>query len=240
MLLHDLEWPINWWNSKPSLDLAHEDLEALGGQVEPEVRESVQVLLDAAEGYKAPSNELRERVREQLEQRSKDLPTQVLRGLVTFGIRGKMMTEPEVVGWLRPVLEKRTFSAGASADDADFLAANCLGYSDGRCADIERVCWEKFSGRLCAENHFIYLTKAGKLTLGDSGFNAALRAFPESTLLHLAALELTPKGGPEEQEAIRRVILADFHNLQGSEMPESYGINRLFSRLEQSLGSGVK
>ena len=239
LLRHDLQWPINWWNSKPALDLARDDLAAFGGQAAPEVRESLTLFLDVAEGHASPSTELRARVREHLKQRGQKLPTQLLRGLVDFGTRGKIVSAQEAFDWLRPTLEKRLLSPAASADEAEFLAALALGHDAALFAKMDSLCWEKFKNRTCAESHFIAMAGSAALTLSDPGFKAALQAFPESSLLHLAALELTPKGGKQEQEAIRRVILADFHNLSTSNGAlgdrASYGIKTFFSRLEQSL-----
>ncbi len=69
-------------------------------------------------------------------------------------------------------------------------------------------------------------------------YEVALDQLPDSSLLHGIALALAPADGPERQAAIRRLILADYHQL--TTLPAlgdhaSYGLTSLFYALQKSL-----
>ncbi|HNW44626.1 MAG TPA: hypothetical protein PKI19_08985 [Elusimicrobiales bacterium] len=217
LILHDLTWETDWWNSRPNPRQAAVDLEKFNSKLAGNTSTQLQLLVrlyQAAAGEGGiPQGDLLF-LRKLLSTFPELAPTPILRKLVAFADEQKLFTRKEMLGWLAPELEARLASAAGSGDDGILLSSLADGVDKALMERADARCAERYDQKNCVASTLISRQLSGGLTLGDPFLQKTLQAHPDWVFPHMTALQLAPEGSPESKDLLRRLILAEFHELE--------------------------
>lgn len=218
LIVHDLNWQTDWWNSRANVTQASVDLEKFKDKLSQNARLPLELLVRmyraAREEGGSPAQDDVKRLRTLLSKYPARVKSPVLRQLVALADEKKLFSKAEMLAWLGPVLQDRLASAAGSADDGILLASLADGVDNALMERADAQCAERFDHKNCVVSTLISRRMADKLKLEDPLLQKTLKAHPDWVHPHMLAMELTPKGGPEERDMLRRVILAEFHGLE--------------------------
>lgn len=216
LIVHDLNWRTDWWNVRANVTQASADLKKFSRLISPNARLPLEILVRSyatvrEEEQSLPEDEVR-RIHAVLSKYPGRVKTPVLRQLVAISDETKIFTKADMHAWLGGLLRERLNSPDGTADDGILLASLSDGVDPGLMQEADAKCAELFDHKNCVVSTLISKQMSERLTFDDALLQKTLKDHPDWVHPHMLAMSLVPKD--QEKDMLRRLILAEFHELE--------------------------
>lgn len=242
IVLQDLEFDQDWWNSTVELDLLNRDLKEIGAALGADSRRFRELKLwaEAATGQRKLEDGLKELGL--LQPPSGVFPESSLAAyhLIRIALSQSLTSTEFLLQAYEAELRRRALTDGAS----DLKALEILGFliyerRRDQIGEIDQAGWKRYRMAPYAVSTLIELGKAGKLSLATPELTEAVEEFPGSVGVQEIALQEAWKAGKTGKDLapyITRLITAEYAELTGlpAGARNSYRLKQLFTELAKS------